>query len=150
MLKRVRSRGLLISGDEPLHLSPCKAPKIEDRSSVMLVSRGAQSSRQSTRPPISFFLAMFGLLFSLPARAQVAGGTLSGTITDPSGAAVIAEVEIKNIATGVERTVKTNTDGFYTSPNILPGEYQVTVTAKGFNKEIKEDVTIEVGEEQIF
>jgi Carboxypeptidase regulatory-like domain/TonB-dependent Receptor Plug Domain/TonB dependent receptor len=57
---------------------------------------------------------------------------------------------VPSIATGVERTVKTNTDGFYTSPNILPGEYQVTVTAKGFNREVKEDVTIEVGEEQIF
>ena len=58
-------------------------------------------------------LLILGMGFSDSARAQVAGGTLSGTITDPSGATVPqARVVIKNVSTGVERVVTTNTDGF--------------------------------------
>src|SRR6202022_4409070 len=83
-------------------------------------------------------MLLLGTLVSVPASAQVAGGTLSGTITDPSGAGIPqARVVITNVATGVGRTVTTNTDGFYTAPNLLPGEYQVTLDAKGFNTETR-------------
>ena len=96
-------------------------------------------------------LLMLGISCSDLASAQVAGGTLSGTITDPSGATVPqAKVVIKNVATGVERTVTTNTEGYYTTPNLLPGEYQVTVTAKGFNTEIKTGIVMTVGAQQVF
>jgi hypothetical protein len=54
------------------------------------------------------------------------------------------------LATGVERSLTTNTDGFYTVPNLLPGEYQVTISAKGFNTEIKPGITINVGARQVF
>ncbi len=81
-------------------------------------------------------LLMCGICFSAPASAQVAGGTLSGTITDPSDKLVPqAQVSIINVATGITTTVTTNTDGFYIAPNLLPGEYQVTVSAKGFPSE---------------
>jgi len=76
---------------------------------------------------------MLAICFSAPARAQVAGGTLSGTISDPSGRLVPqALISIQNIATGITTTVTTNSDGYYTAANLLPGEYQVTVSAKGF------------------
>ena len=85
------------------------------------------------------------------ARAQVAGGTLAGTITDPSGAEVPnAQIVIKDLATGVERTVATNKEGFYIAANLLPAEYQVTVTATGFNTEIKTGIKINVGAQQEF
>ena len=91
------------------------------------------------------------LVNSLPSRAQVAGGTLSGTITDPSGAAVAnAQVVIKNSATGVARSVTTNTDGFYSAANLLPGDYEVAVSATGFNTEIKKGITINVGSQPVF
>jgi hypothetical protein len=83
--------------------------------------------------------------------AQVAGGTLTGTITDPSGAEVPdAQIGIKDLATGVERTVTTNKEGFYIAANLLPAEYQVTVTASGFNTEIKTGIKINVGAQQEF
>ena len=85
------------------------------------------------------------------ARAQVAGGTLAGTITDPSGAEVPnAQIVIKDLATGVERTVTTNKDGFYIAANLLPAEYQVTISATGFNTEIKTGIKINVGTQQEF
>src|SRR5260370_26750228 len=91
------------------------------------------------------------ILFPAAMRAQVAGGTLSGTITDPTGRAVAqAQIVIKNLATGVERTVTTNTVGFYTAVNLLPGEDQVTISATGFNTEVKTGITMNVGAQQSF
>jgi len=91
------------------------------------------------------------LVVSLPLRAQVAGGTLSGTITDASGAVVpSAEVEIKNSATGIAKTVTTSTEGFYTAPNLLPGNYEVAVSAPGFNTAIKNGIVINVGSQPVF
>src|SRR5712672_2015479 len=53
--------------------------------------------RSRRRGFIALFAALMAIAFSLPVRAQVAGGMLSGTITDSSGAAVIADVQLKNI-----------------------------------------------------
>ena len=88
---------------------------------------------------------------AVPSRAQVAGATLTGTITDSSGGQVPnAQVVIKDVSTGVERTVTTNKDGFYVAANLLPAEYQVTVTATGFNTEIKNGIKLNVGMGQEF
>ena len=79
-----------------------------------------------------------GICFSVPADAQVAGGTLSGTITDPSDKFVPqAQISITNVATGITTTATTNSDGFYIAANLLPGEYQVTVSAKRFATEAR-------------
>ena len=44
----------------------------------------------------------------------------------------------------------TNTDGFYSAANLLPGEYEVAVSATGFNTEIKKGITINVGSQPVF
>jgi hypothetical protein len=105
----------------------------------------------------SIRFALFAWIFSLcivmscPLHAQVAGGTLSGTITDPSGAAVPnAQVVIKNSATGITRTLTTNADGFYSAANLLPGNYEIAVSATGFNTETKRGITINVGSQPVF
>src|SRR6202045_3121204 len=96
-------------------------------------------------------LVGFCLLLSLPLRSQVAGGSLSGTITDRSGASVPnADVAIQNSATGITRNVTTNTAGFYTAANLLPGNYDVTVSAPGFNTEIKKQIVINIGSQPVF
>src|ERR1700722_8137905 len=82
-------------------------------------------------------LQVFALLSILAApaqlRAQVSGATLSGTVTDTTGTAIPrAEVSIKNVATGIAAAVTANSDGLYSAPNLLPGEYQVIVSAPGF------------------
>jgi Carboxypeptidase regulatory-like domain/TonB dependent receptor/TonB-dependent Receptor Plug Domain len=89
------------------------------------------------------------LFWSIPTEAQVSGATLSGLITDPSGAGIpSANVSIKNVETGEVREVPTNGDGFYSAPNLLPGRYEITITAQGFNKAVQKEVTLTVGAQQ--
>jgi len=89
------------------------------------------------------------LFWSAPAEAQVSGATMSGLITDPSGAGIPnANVSIKNVGTGEVREVPTNADGFYSVPNLLPGNYEVTITAQGFNKVVQKGITLTVGAQQ--
>lgn len=79
-------------------------------------------------------------------HAQVAGATLSGVVSDPTGAGIPnVSVSIKNVTTGVNREVKTDADGYYTAPNLLPGSYEVTVTAKGFTTLVERGITLAVG-----
>src|SRR5437868_680130 len=84
-----------------------------------------------------------------PASAQVSGATLTGVVSDSSGAVIPkATIAIKNKSTGATRNVETNSDGFYTAPNLLPGDYQVTVTAAGFSTAVHNSVTLSVGAQQ--
>src|ERR1700676_3635042 len=78
-------------------------------------------------------------------NAQVVGGTIQGTITDPHGGAVPdARVEIKNLSTHIITTSTSNSDGLYTAPNLLPGDYKVTATRSGFSITVTQ-LTLNVG-----
>jgi hypothetical protein len=89
---------------------------------------------------------ILAIFFSVPTLAQVAGGTLSGTVSDTNGSGIPqAKLVIKNVATGVERAVTTNADGYYTTVNLLPGAYQIAISATGFNSETRHGVTMSVG-----
>jgi hypothetical protein len=93
-------------------------------------------------------LAVTGLV-SGPVYAQVAGATLNGTVADASGAGVPkANVSIKNTATGVVRDVATDSDGFYSAPNLLPGTYDITVSARGFSTSVQKELPLTVGATQ--
>ncbi len=97
---------------------------------------------------ILVLICALGLLFSTPLRAQVAGATLSGTITDAQGGAVVnATVTAKNGATGVTTETTTNTAGAYSIVNLLPADYTVSVSAPGF-KTATSKVTLTVGAQQ--
>ncbi len=85
------------------------------------------------------------------ASAQVAGATLSGTVTDRSGATIArAVVVIKNVATGAERKVIANASGVYSAPNLQPGLYEVRVSATGFTSVLQKGVTLSVSDEESF
>src|ERR1700730_3941925 len=86
---------------------------------------------------------------SLNANAQVVGGTIQGTITDPNGGAVPdAKVEIENLSTHITTTSTSNADGFYTAPNLLPGDYKVTATRSGFSITVTQ-LTLNVGSQRV-
>ena len=99
---------------------------------------------------LSAMIALFVVLMIVPSphlRAQEAGGTILGVVTDPSGAAVGGvNLTIKNVATGVERSVATNGDGLFVAPNLLPGAYEVRVEATGFASTVVSDIVLTVGE----
>src|SRR6202048_4554358 len=81
-----------------------------------------------------------------PIYAQVAGANLSGTVSDASGSGVPnANVSIKNTATGVARDITTDSDGFYSAPNLLPGVYEITVSAAGVSMAVQTGLTLTVG-----
>jgi hypothetical protein len=80
------------------------------------------------------------------ANAQVSGATLSGTVSDPSGAVIAgAQITIANRQTGVSRAVTTDASGLYSAPNLLPGTYDVTVGATGFSTTKQTDIALAVG-----
>src|SRR6266436_3889212 len=83
------------------------------------------------------------------AHAQAVGAALSGLITDEHGGAVPgATVSINNMGTGVVREVRSNGDGFYSAPNLLPGTYEVRVTAPGFQTLVQKEINLTVGAQQ--
>ena len=90
-----------------------------------------------------------GMYNAVPVHAQVAGATLSGVITNESQAPLAnAKVAIKNLLTGVVRTSKTDQEGQYNAPNLLPGTYEITATAAGYATSVQHDVTLAVGATQ--
>jgi hypothetical protein len=94
-------------------------------------------------------LAVLAALLYLPATAafaQSGNATLSGTVTDPTGAVVPnTAVHIVASSTGVVRDAVTNSAGLYTAPNLGSGRYTVTVSAAGFAAQTKNDVVLSVG-----
>src|SRR5258708_14542736 len=104
---------------------------------------------KSNATKILVLICALGLLFSAtPLRAQVTGATLSGTITDSQGGAVVgAKVSARNGATGVTTDGTTNSSGFYSIVNLNPADYAVSITAPGFRTSTSR-VTLTVGAKQ--
>src|SRR5580692_9101843 len=96
------------------------------------------------RPAQGLFL---GLLFSVAALAQRDLGTIAGTVTDPSGAAIpTASITITEVATNLSYAVKANSVGEYVRPALKPGIYTVTATAQGFRRVAQENVVVTAGD----
>jgi hypothetical protein len=76
------------------------------------------------------------MIFSLSVpllQAQQAEATLSGKVTDSSGAALPnAMVSVRNVETGQSAEVQTDGTGTYNLPELAPGDYEVTASVKGF------------------
>jgi hypothetical protein len=71
--------------------------------------------------------------------------TLSGLVTDPSGAVVPgAHVTVRSLATAAERSLVTDSAGLYVAPSLEPGDYQVQATASGFSQYTVKKVTLDV------
>ena len=89
------------------------------------------------------------LLVACPSFAQVSGGSITGTVTDATGAVVPgATVTIVNRSTGVSQTLKTNSTGLFNKPNLDPGNYEVTFTAQGFSI-MRTEVLVDVGHDTV-
>ena len=90
------------------------------------------------------------LMMSLPAGAQVAGGSVSGTVTGESGAPLPGvNVSIREVSTGLVRTATTNTAGLYNVPDLSAGNFELTVSAPGFVTQIWTGIAVTAGVERI-
>src|SRR5713226_2325709 len=77
--------------------------------------------------------------------AQGLFGTISGVVTDPSGAMVPdASVKVTNINTNVTTTLSTNNAGVYNATSLNPGVYKVQAEAKGFKTAVADKILLEV------
>src|SRR5438105_10097277 len=95
----------------------------------------------------TLFLLMGLLLLSGPAWAQVSRGTITGIVTDSSGAVVPdVAITITNTGTGVANNVTTNSSGVYTVPLLEPATYGLAATKAGFKKYQRPSVLVQVGE----
>ncbi|HXG90985.1 MAG TPA: carboxypeptidase regulatory-like domain-containing protein [Blastocatellia bacterium] len=84
------------------------------------------------------------------AKAQQDTGTISGTVSDKTGAVVAgAQVTITNENTGLKRTVSSNDSGFYTATLLPVGVYTISVTATGFKTTEHRGIDLHVREEKI-
>jgi len=94
------------------------------------------------------FLLLVGALLFLDvknAASQTTGlGTISGTVTDASGAVISgAKLSIVNMATGVGHDSATNTTGYFEVNALTPGQYKILVSNPGFNNILREGITLE-------
>ena len=88
------------------------------------------------------------VLFSIAAMAQgSATADLSGVVKDPKGAVVAnATVSASNTSKGIDRSTSTNASGAYQFLNLPPGTYEISVSAPGFGKATRKNVSLTVGQ----
>jgi hypothetical protein len=93
-----------------------------------------------------WLLILFVIFFVVPALfAGGPTGTITGTVTDPSGAVVPkAHITVVNEATNALRDAQSNDDGDYTVALLPPGRYRVTAESEGFRTSIFSNVTVDV------
>lgn len=98
----------------------------------------------------TIFLA--GLVFAAvmavaPLRAQIVGGTISGTVEDVSGAALPgAAVTVRNVETGAVRLVTSGADGRFYAPSVPVGQYAIAVSHDGFQTQKRDGIGLAIGQ----
>ncbi len=96
---------------------------------------------------VLIWLAVVAALLSFAplSLAQTFYGSITGTVTDPKGLALPGtKITLKNLGTGVEKTVEANDTGEYVFPELVPGNYQIEATKDGFDRLSRGPVPITV------
>jgi hypothetical protein len=94
---------------------------------------------------VAGLLTLVGSFTGPSASAQSAGGSISGTVKDPSGAVIAAaQVSALNRGTGASQTTQTNAEGFYAFPSLPVGKYEIDISLPGFKPYKRTDLTLDV------
>jgi len=113
---------------------------------MMCSSKMCSSKLKTFAASFLALLLIHSVAMHVDVQAQVAGGTITGTVVDSSARVIPnANVSITNVATGINRTVTTNEDGLYIAPNLLPASYELTFTAPGFKTDVRTGIELTVG-----
>src|SRR6266511_1243516 len=97
---------------------------------------------------ILFTLSVFlTITISAFGQADVSSAAVKGTVTDPTGAAVVgAVVSVKDLDQGAIRTATTDSNGEFQVRLVRPGNHQITVEARGFSQYLIKEVQLTVGQ----
>ncbi len=112
-----------------------------------IASNATQNFRTALR--LLLFTSTVALLLSgRPSMAQNATASITGQVTDPSGAVIPnAKINLTNTATNQTRTATSNSDGYYSFPLLPPAPtYRVTVQAPNFATFTQENIRLDVGQ----
>lgn len=110
----------------------------------------AVSGRRQNVVGMSLLLLILTVFTSALSHAQVVGATLTGTVTDPSGAVIAgARLSVTNVNTGTTRAATTNAQGLYSAPNLVPGTYEVRAEAQGLATRSQTGVVLTVGATEV-
>ena len=101
-------------------------------------------SSASQRFASILLLVLVSLLTFVGKSSAGTGGSISGTVTDPSGAIVArATVTAKNLETGITQTVATDAKGFYSFPALTIGHYDLEISSAAFRPYRRTGITID-------
>src|SRR5437868_448351 len=94
-------------------------------------------------------VAVFASVLAGSLEAQTVGATISGTVADPSGSVIPnAHLTVRNTETAGVTMVSSNSQGFYSAPNLQPNDYEIRITASGFAT-TESHIKLEVGGEPL-
>src|SRR3954447_9025215 len=115
-----------------------------------LLRRSPHRVSKGNHAVFAFFATLiFALCFfaSHAAWSQSASGTITGTVTDPTGAVIPnANVVLENVATGMKFTTVSNGTGFFNFAAVAPGTYNLAITASGFSSWTQKGIIEHQGE----
>ncbi len=117
-------------------------------------------ANRQTKSAFLFGLVLFLCTMPVSLLSQTTTGTISGTVTDPTGSVIPnAKITITNVQTGIEQSVQSNASGNYVFPALGVGDYSLSVQAAGFgtttekglhldaNQNLTADIQLKVGSE---
>jgi len=97
----------------------------------------------------SYLLVLAMGLSCVKLTAQTTTATITGSVSDSSGAAIAgASIIVENVETQVKSTAVTNSAGFYRVPGLLPGRYNATIKKNGFKEAVRQGIELH-GQDQI-
>lgn len=106
-------------------------------------SAGSIGSRGASVLALSVIM---GFILAVPAAAQLTTGNIVGNLVDDTKASLPgAAVTIKNVDTGLTRTLFTDRQGRFEAPNLPGGTYEVTATMQGFGTAVRRGIDLAVG-----
>ncbi|MGI8988974.1 MAG: TonB-dependent receptor domain-containing protein [Bryobacteraceae bacterium] len=101
--------------------------------------------QRTSRFSLACASAVLSSFFTAPVPGQTATGSISGTVRDPTTAAVPSvKVTVTNFATNETRQTKTDNSGIYTFPLLPPATYRIEAEAAGFKRFIRDNVKVDV------
>src|SRR6202140_4441743 len=102
--------------------------------------------------PVKFAIIILALLLlcSLPVGAQVAGGSITGTVTGETGGAMPdVHITVRDEGTGLARNATTNPAGLFKIPVLSPGNFEMTISANGFVTQVWTAIAVTAGVERV-